>query len=79
MEIDTDRDHVAIILKFFIDDVLVPGFDFFQPDIPIGAVDGHVLIEEELKASTRMCSKPILGVIESPRSLDGRVIPTAAA
>jgi len=40
---------VPVVVKLLVDDVLVLGFDLFEPDIAIGAVDGKMSIEEELQ------------------------------
>jgi hypothetical protein len=39
MEINAGRHHMAVILKFLVDDILVTGFDLLQPEVPVSAVD----------------------------------------
>ena len=54
VKVHSDRDHVPVVVKLLADDVLVLGFDLFEPDIAIGAVDGTMSIEEELQPAARM-------------------------
>jgi len=49
VKVHPDRDHVPVVVKLLADDVLVLGFDLFEPDIAIVAVDGKMSIEEELQ------------------------------
>ena len=44
MEVEADRDHVAIVLELLVHDVLVSSLNLFQPDVAIGAIDRDVLI-----------------------------------
>ena len=39
MEVQTDRDHMTVVIELLILDVLILGFNLFQPNVPIGAVD----------------------------------------
>ena len=39
VEVQSDCDHVTVVIELFVDDVLIFGLDFLQPDIPIGAVN----------------------------------------
>jgi len=54
VKVHSDRDHVPVVVKLLAADVLVLGFDLFEPDIAIGAVDGKMSIEEELQPAARM-------------------------
>jgi hypothetical protein len=48
MEVEADRDHVAIILELLVHDVLVSGLNFLQPNVAIRTIDRDMLIEEKL-------------------------------
>ena len=48
VKIETDRDHVAVVIELLVGDILIPGLDFFHPDVSVGPVNGEVLIEKEL-------------------------------
>ena len=55
-----NSDHVPVVVKLLVDDVLILGFDLFEPDIAIGAVDGKMSIEEELQPAARMKPEAVL-------------------
>ena len=78
VKVHSDRDHVPVVVKLLVDDVLVLGFDLFEPDIAIGAVDGKMSIEEELQPAARMKPEAVLRIVESPRPCDGGVVPAAS-
>ena len=79
MEINGGRDHMTIVLKLLVDDVLILRFDFLQPDIPVSAVDGDVLVEKELEPAACVGSEPILRIVKAARALHGRVVPSASS
>jgi hypothetical protein len=70
VEIHSDRDHVPVVIELFVDDVLVFGFDFLEPDIAIGAVDGKMFIEKKLEPTTGVKTEPVLRIVEIARSID---------
>ena len=79
MEIYPDRDHVAIVAELLVDAVLVFRFNLLQQDVPIGAIDGEMFVEEELESAAHVSPEPILRIVEIPRPTHSRVIPTPAA
>jgi hypothetical protein len=48
VEVQSDRDHMTVVIELLVDDVLIFGLDSFQPDVPIGAVNGPMLVQKEL-------------------------------
>ena len=39
VDVQTDRDHMTVVIELLILNVLILGFHFFQPNVSIGAVD----------------------------------------
>jgi hypothetical protein len=48
VEVQSDRDPMTVVIELLVDDLLIFGLDSFQPDVPIGAVNGPMLVQKEL-------------------------------
>ena len=75
MKVQTNRDHMAIVVEFLVHNVLVLRLDLLKPDIAIGTVDRPMTIQEELQAAARVQTEPVLGVVKTARPFDGRIVP----
>ena len=48
VKIETNRDHVTVVIELFVDNVLILGLYFFHPNVPVRPVNGDVLIQKQL-------------------------------
>jgi hypothetical protein len=54
MEVEADSNHVAVVVKFLVLDILVFRLNILQPNESIGTVDRDSVAEEELETSSSM-------------------------
>ena len=62
VKVHSDRDHVPVVVKLLVDDVLVLGFDLFEPDIAIGAYEKCGL--KKNCSAARMKPEAVLRIVE---------------
>lgn len=79
MEVEADGNHVPVVVKFLVFNILIFRLNILQPNVSIGTVDRDLVAEEELETSSSMETESILRVIEIARAFDRGVIPPSAA